>query len=153
MIVEWTKQRQRLSCRWLLIFLVACSFLAGRSHAAVLVVHDSVPVETMSVQELRTIYTMGFSYWKDGTAIQVFVLPQRSNLHQSFCKTLLRAFPHQLQAAWDRIVYSGMGKAPIEVESEQDMIERIRRTPGAIGYVSGKDVSQAEGIRSVEVRP
>ncbi len=118
---------------WLM--LVILLWVPGQSQALQVIANPSTPVADLSVRELRAIYTMRLERWHDGTNIQVFVLPQKNSLHQQFCKSVLQALPHQLQAVWYRLVYSGMGRAPTEVRDEQEMLERIRTTPGAIGYV------------------
>jgi len=33
-------------------------------------------------------------------------------------------------------LFSGIGKAPTQLENEQEMIEKINSSPGAIGYIS-----------------
>jgi len=119
------------------LWLVLCILLwvPGPSQALQVIANPSTPVADLSMRELRAIYTMRLDRWEDGTEIQVFVLPQKHPSHQQFCKSVLQALPHQLQAVWYRLVYSGMGRAPTEVRDEQEMLERIRSTPGAIGYV------------------
>jgi hypothetical protein len=49
-------------------------------------------------------------------------------------------FPHQLRWAWDRQVFSGTGRAPIMVNTEEEMRQRIASTPGAIGYLRRSQV-------------
>ena len=127
--------------------------VADSCHAVQLIAHDSVPVAEVSVRELRAIYTLRLERWSNGETIQVFVLPQRSAAHQQFCKNILEVLPHQLQAVWYRLAYSGMGRAPTEVGTEQEMIERVRRTPGAIGYVENVSAVQDDGILKIELRP
>lgn len=73
--------------------------------------------------------------WSDNTPITVFVLRNDDPLHTAFTKEVLNMFPHQLQRAWDRLVFSGTGQAPIVVNSMQEMAERVAATPGAVGYL------------------
>jgi hypothetical protein len=56
--------------------------------------------------------------------------------------------PHQIRKIWDRMTFSGTGTAPIELESEQDMIDKIATTPDSIGYL--KSSPDNENIRSFE---
>ncbi len=78
---------------------------------------------------------MRLTHWSDSTPITVFVLPSGHPLHKEFSKKVLKLFPHQLQTAWDRLVYSGTGKAPTVVKSEEEMQYLLTVTPGAIGYI------------------
>lgn len=84
---------------------------------------------------LRAIFSMRLRQWPDGEPVTVFVLPTTHPVHVDFCKEVLGVFPHQLQRAWDRLVYSGTGQAPVEVNSLDEMQQRVRETPGAIGYL------------------
>jgi hypothetical protein len=48
-------------------------------------------------------------------------------------------YSYVLRRAWDRMVFTGTGFAPTIVRSEKEMIERVRSTPGAIGFVRKRD--------------
>lgn len=74
--------------------------------------------------------------WEDGSPIRVFVMPDEHPLHIAFSKHILNVFPYQLRAAWNRLVFSGMGEEPIIVKSEKKMRAIVSSTPGAIGYLS-----------------
>ena len=76
------------------------------------------------------------SRWNDGKRIQVFVLPDTDPLHRQFTKFKLNMFPHQFRRIWDRLIFSGTGQAPEEVESMEEMQHKIATTPGAIGYLN-----------------
>lgn len=135
-------------------FCLALLFFPFFAHSIQLIVHESVPVEELSLKELRAIYAMRLNEWDNGLRIQVFVLPPRSDIHQSFCKSVLRVLPHQLQAAWYRLVFSGMGRGPTEVRDVLAMIEQVRNTPGAIGYLENGDaVSGKQGIKTIQILP
>ena len=76
--------------------------------------------------------------WEDGTPTRVYVLPDNHAVHVMFCKQILGVFPHQYRTAWDRLVYSGTGQAPLEVESEDEMRARVAGIQGRGGYRGGE---------------
>lgn len=84
-------------------------------------------------------------HWQNGTPIVVYVLASTNPTHQKFCKEQLRLFPYQLDRIWHKLTFSGYGVAPIEVDTQQALIEAIKSTKGAIGYVENllevKDVN------------
>jgi hypothetical protein len=84
---------------------------------------------------LRGIFTMRVREWPDGEPIRVFVLPDDNAVADLFDRENLGTYPYVLRAAWDRMVFTGTGLAPTVVKTEEEMRERIRTTPGAIGYV------------------
>ncbi len=99
------------------------------------VTHPQVADSELSLRSLRSIYAMKQDTWSDGTPITVFVLPPDNATHGKFCKQRLNIFPNQLEAMWYRQVYTGTGNAPIQVATEAHMLEQVRATPGAIGYL------------------
>jgi hypothetical protein len=89
------------------------------------IVNPGVQNETLSLGRLRVIFSMRVTRWTNSQPIHVFVLPGDHPLHQQFVKNVLKLFPHQLQSAWDRMVYSGTGVAPTVVSSVAEMRARI----------------------------
>lgn len=99
------------------------------------IVNQSVPLQFVAKSTLRAIFGMRLRNWPDNTPITVFVLTNDQPVHVAFSKNVLNMFPHQLQRAWDRLVYSGTGQAPVVVSSLQEMAEKVGATPGAVGYM------------------
>ena len=86
----------------------------------------------------------------DKEPITVFVFKDDNPNHINFAKRVLSIFPHQLRRAWDRLVYSGTGQAPITVDSTEAMLQAVASTTGAIGYIQKHKVDNS--VRIVEVR-
>ncbi|MGJ0485616.1 MAG: hypothetical protein ACR65R_13970 [Methylomicrobium sp.] len=106
--------------------------------AAEIIVNASVPPARYSRTDTRAIFAMQLRIWPNGEPIKVFTLADDNPIHKDFVKNNLNMFPHQFRRAWDRMTYSGTGIAPIQLDSEQEMIEKVMTTPNAIGYVSRK---------------
>lgn len=105
--------------------------------------HEASASEPLQRQQLLAIYLGRITTWSDGTPITVFVLPDQHDVHKHFCRHVLGTYPYVLRAAWDRLVYTGTGFAPIKVRSEQEMVRRVAETPGAIGYVDSDQAPRA----------
>jgi ABC-type phosphate transport system substrate-binding protein len=119
--------------------------------AAEVIAHPgSVGTETLSVANARAIFGMRQVKWPNGNLIRVFVLPDTHPAHVATCKEKLNVYPYQLRQSWDRLVFSGMAQAPVEVASEAEMVARVSTTPGAIGYVSR--IQNNEKIRVINVQ-
>lgn len=129
-------------------FLVSC-LLSGTAVAQHIIVNDGVDLRTIDRNRARLIFTARITQWPDHKPVKVFVLPDDAPLHQDFAKGVLEVYPYQLRRNWDRQVFSGTGQAPVQVSSEQEMIERVGSTLGAIGYIG--DQPPGAGIKLVEV--
>jgi ABC-type phosphate transport system substrate-binding protein len=135
--------------------------VSSQVSAIEVVTHPQVTESSLTKSQLRRIYTMRQLRWSNNRAITVFVLPSQHVLHQRFAKERLKIFPYQLNRIWHKLTYSGLGVAPIIVKSEQELIQAVLETPGAIGYLSdemlirqrdgfiGKESSDMEEMQKV----
>ena len=98
-------------------------------------VNVSVADEKYTLADVRAIFAMRKTRWHDGQKIQVFVLPDNYPLHQQFTKSKLNMFPHQFRRIWDRLIFSGIGQGPQEVESMEEMQKKLATVPNAVGYL------------------
>lgn len=116
------------------LFVVATT-LSTASLAVEVITHARVSVQSLPVNSVRSMFGMRQVTWPDGQQVRVFVFPDNHPIHSDFCKETLNMYPYQLRQSWDRLIYSGTGQAPTEVNSEEEMLSRVANTPGAIGYV------------------
>lgn len=119
--------------RIFLITLIVCSPLVN---AADIIVNRTVPAAPYSLADTRAVFTMQQRFWPNGKPIKVFTLADSDPVHKDFAKNNLDMFPHQLRRVWDRMTFSGTGISPTQLESEQEMIDKIATTPDSIGYLN-----------------
>ena len=125
------------------LYLLALIFVFIAPANAQVVVVNKIPVQnSIAPETLRAIFGMRIHIWSDGTPISVFVLNTNHIVHINFCKEKLKVFPYQLQRTWNRLVFSGTGQAPIQVESIAEMKAKIASIPGAIGYLPDSAIDE-----------
>jgi hypothetical protein len=103
--------------------------------AAEIIVNRGVAGTSLALVYARALFGLRMTRWPDGRPVQVFVLPDGNPTHVALCKEELNIYPYQLRQSWDRMVFSGLAQAPLEVATEEEMISRVATTPGALGYV------------------
>ncbi|OYY93117.1 MAG: hypothetical protein B7Y41_13115 [Hydrogenophilales bacterium 28-61-23] len=124
--------------------------LADLAMAAEIIANSSVGVNSLSLASARSIFGMRQVKWPDDKHIQVFVLADTHPTHIALCKERLNLFPYQLRQSWDRLVYAGMAQAPIEVANEEELVNKVATTPGAIGYV--RKVKTNDAIKIIAIQ-
>jgi hypothetical protein len=72
----------------------------------------------------------------NGTRARVFRMPIGDDLHAEFVRDILDYKPDQFEAEWQKLVNAGLAPQIEEVKSPHDMLYRISRTVGGIGYLS-----------------
>lgn len=137
-----------------LVLLTSLS-LAGtpalaREAPILLVAHPDVDIRQLKRDTTRAIFAMRQRTWPAGQAVRVFVLDNNHPVHTRFAKEQLSVYPHQLQLAWDRMVFSGTGQAPDRVRDQAEMRERVATTPGALGYLEREYLDDRIQVISME---
>lgn len=130
--------------RYLLVALLVMLSPAASSQDVVavdIVVSPSLTKMKLDRDLLRAVFTMRVREWPDGSPVRVFVLPDDDPLSDTFYRERLGMYSYVLRRAWDRMVFTGTGFAPTVVRSEEEMIERVRSTPGAIGFMRKREAS------------
>lgn len=153
-VISGSTLRLALLAATTLILLVGLTFAAtnaiARETSLYLVAHPDVTTRWLNRDTTRAIFAMRQRTWPDGQAVRVFVLSNSHPMHARFAKEQLAAYPHQLQLAWDRMVFSGAGQAPDRVSDQAEMHERVATTPGAIGYLEKEYLDDRVQVISME---
>lgn len=118
---------------------------------SVIIANANVIETSVSLYQAKSFFGMKQLQWSNGKSVRVFVLADHHLTHINFCKTILNVFPYQLRVAWDRLVFSGTGQSPTQVNSEDEMLSRIANTPNAIGYVSVQKLLEYEQKKTIKV--
>lgn len=138
----------------LVIFTVCLSLASSPSLARepeiLLVANPNVAIHRLNRDTTRAIISMRQRSWPDGQAVRVFVLDNNHPVHARFTKEQLSVYPHQLQLAWDRMVFSGTGQAPDRVTNQVEMRERVASTPGALGYLEREYLDDSIQVISMD---
>ena len=129
------------------LFLICLAQLAW---GVEIIGNRSVSVNSLSLATARSVFGMRQVKWPDDARIQVFVLADTHPTHVALCKERLNLFPYQLRQSWDRLVYAGMAQAPIEVATEEELLNKVATTPGAIGYV--RKVKPNDAIKIISIQ-
>ncbi len=120
------------------LILLICLSSATPSYGAediIIIKNASTHHDALTRKSLKSIFSMRWRTWDDGSPIKVIVMDDDSDTHRKFTTQILGIFPHQLRKVWNRIVFSGTGQSPRAVDNSEQMIELVKNTPGAIGYI------------------
>ncbi len=148
MLILYRKKRIYISLLWLLL---CCAPVLARAEPVV-IQHAQQKSEVLTQSVLQRIYAMHKKVWSDGTPIKVFTLPDSSPVHRAFVNQYFHMQPYQLKRLWHRLLFSGTGTIPVEVGSLKEMLEKVKNTEGAIGYVDSSVVDRNNESMLVEVR-
>lgn len=133
---------------WLLL---AASWFGGGGMAAEIrvIANPSVKVSGVSPEELKAVFLETRSSLADGSHVQP-VLLKTGALHESFSRRYIGKSATALEIYYRSLVFTGKGLMPKTVNTEQQLVEYVAKTKGAIGYVSAG--AALSGVNVVDVR-
>jgi ABC-type phosphate transport system substrate-binding protein len=114
------------------------------------IVHKSVATDPINSSRLADIYTLNSQQWKDGSRIQVVDYKGTKALKLEFYKSM-NLTPSDMQKIWLRKQFSGKAVPPATFSSEEEVVQKVVSTPGAIGYVSANIVH--DSVRVIATIP
>lgn len=119
----------------LVLILSACSY----AQVAV-IANKSVADGSVSTSKVADIYSLRAKTWSNGQAVVLFTYKSDNNVTGPFFSALGKS-SSDMKKAWMKIQLTGEGQAPEALGSEEEIINKVASTPGAIGFVSAGKVN------------
>ena len=133
-----------------LTFLTLFMASTGSSAEIVVVAHSDVTADSLSRQRLTDYYTGDIRSWTDGTPLVVLDLQSRGKIRKVFYKYLGKS-PSRMKSIWMKNMLAGEGDPPEAMATEQELLEKVQATPGALGFVSLSKVD--DSVKTLTVIP
>jgi hypothetical protein len=110
------------------------------------VVGEHSPVTTLSQKEVMHLFMGRSRSFPDGSPATPHDLAQDAQ-REGFYRSLSGLTLPQVTSYWARLMFSGRNLPPARVETEADMVERLRTDATAIGWLPA--APKDGGIRTV----
>lgn len=131
-----------LSLLWL-----ACNVLAQQKPKETeepdmaVIVNPANPVESITMPELRSIFSGEKQSWSGGLRVTVFVRAPESRERDVLLNRILRMTESEYKAFWVKKVYSGeVQREPLALPSNGMQLEAVRSEKGGIALISMQDI-------------
>ncbi len=108
----------------------------------------SVPVSTLTEKEVKRIYLGKMKMWDNGLKV-IFVKSGNDQNSERFLKHFVKKNPGTYNKYWEKSVFTGGNNPPQEFKREQDLVQYVAETKGAVGYISSKLRTDSVKILSV----
>jgi len=130
------------------VTLLASLAAAAPVMGQVSVIANSSVQSAVTQAQITEIFAGALRAWPTGA--KIYVADQsETEVGRSFYDTVMRRPTSVVRMQWIQLILSGQAVAPRRMQSDEAVIEFVRRTPGAVGYVrsSSLDGSVKELLR------
>ncbi len=124
-----------------LLVLGAVSVFAALGAAVVsanvaIVVNAANPVQALSSREVAELYMGRTRTFAGGQYAVVVDQAGEGTLRAQFFKDVTGLSLGQVTAYWSRLKFTGQVQPPLSLDNDAAILDYVRKTPGAIGYVN-----------------
>jgi ABC-type phosphate transport system substrate-binding protein len=128
--------------RAILLCILLFVLVAPASSAEVAVIaNPSVPVGRVDKTMLFDVYSGDIQEWDNGDPIILVDLKPKSDVKSAFYDFLGKS-ASRMKSIWMKNLLTGEGQPPESVDSQTAILELVASTPGAIGYIDQKLVTE-----------
>lgn len=127
--------------------LLFAAFPARALDGVVVIANPSVKPAAIGTSALKAIYTDKTKYWKDGQAVVIVVLAEKTD---AAIKQVSGMDGGQFKTFWQRLAFSGRGQEPKRANSASAVVSLVASTKGAVALVpTGTNL---QGVKKLEVK-
>jgi len=128
----------------ILMVIIACTgtVFSSTTQAEVAVIVNSANAAAISDSDLSRLFLGKLKQFSSGNKAIPVNQKFGSNVRKEFEQKVLKKSSRQVKAYWSKRLFSGKGKPPKELSSDQDIISQVASDKNAIGYV---DASKVDG--------
>ena len=121
-------------------FLLIIIFITTSFSQITVIANKSVDESSVDLNLLRDIYTLSKTRWSNGERIKCFDYNKKTDTQAEFYLVINKQ-PLQLKKVWLRKKLTGKGKPPKLLSSEEEMLNMVAKTEGAIGYIVSSKIN------------
>jgi ABC-type phosphate transport system substrate-binding protein len=116
-------------------------FASMNAYAQVAVIaNKSVSDASISSSKVESVYMLKDKTWSDGKGVILFTLKSDNGTVEKFFSSFGKS-SSDMKKLWMKAQLTGEGMAPEALGSEDEVVNKVASTPGAIGYVDAKKVN------------
>lgn len=116
--------------------------VTGTASAIAIVVHEDVPVENLSLQELRNIFLANQQFWGDRTRIILMVRAPQSDERDFVLNRIYQMDEAQFRQYWiGKMFRAEVPRGPKIVFSTDMAVDLVVAIPGSISFIRASDVT------------
>ena len=117
----------------------------------VVVMNAKAPINSLSTKDVADLYLGRSRNLSNGQLVMPLDNPAASPIRARFYKALTGKAITDINAYWARLLFTGQSSPPQAMPDANAILELVRSTPGAIGYLEQSQVPnpEAAGVKVV----
>lgn len=134
----------RAALKQLAGILVAVSWLTSPASAEILIVTNAKnPLATIALDDVRKIYLGKTRTFPDNMSAVPVDQDSSNHAYAEFLTKVIGKSEKEMKAYWSVRIFTGRGTPPSRLESDNDVINWLRKNPEGIGYINASAANES----------
>ena len=145
--------RKHISILGALLISMICSLAIGQSLNGLTIIGNNLGSTSLNELQVKDAFKAKNNFWPNGTSLTVCLPETKSSDAAEVSRKLYNKTVSEVQKFWLSQVFQGRSRSPMFFESDEEMMNYVAKTPGAIGaFVNEKGLSIPKEL-SLQILP
>lgn len=122
----------------------------GQEQTYRVIVHPGVSADGVTAGELSDLFLKKADRWPDGSRVFPVDQVETAAVREAFTRDVHGRSVSAIKSYWQQRIFSGRDVPPPEKPSDREVVDFVRSTPGAVGYVSAGTALQGVATLGLE---
>jgi ABC-type phosphate transport system substrate-binding protein len=118
------------------LFAGSFSLRAQTTWGELSIIGNKTGLTQLKAQEARNIFRANTTTWPNKISVTIALPSPKSSSSEPVARLIYGTRPASVQKFWLSLVFQGRATPPNFFDTDQELIQFIQRTPGAIGVIS-----------------
>ena len=126
------------------MILLSCSLLLGVNTlclAEVAVIMKASVTESADINDIQKIFLGKSKSLPSGYKVTPVALAEGHPIRELFNDKVLEKSDSQLKSYWAKLIFTGKGRPPKELPSDEEVIAEVNADPSVMGYIDAQNVT------------
>ncbi|RUO66277.1 hypothetical protein SAMN06297229_0226 [Pseudidiomarina planktonica] len=124
-----------------LVSLIILTLLTFQAQAGTSVIVHPSNSFSLTADDVTRLFTGRSKTFPDGRTAVPVNLTEDVAVRAVFDEKVLGRSSSQIKAHWSKLLFTGKGTPPKEVDSDQEVIDLVKSNPNIIGYISSENAT------------
>ena len=120
---------------WGILFAGTLTLQAQTAWGELTIIGNKIGATQLKAQEARNTFRANTTTWSNNLAVTIALPSTKSTTSEPMARLIYGTRPSSVQKFWLSLVFQGRATPPNFFDTDQELIQFVQRTPGAIGVV------------------
>jgi ABC-type phosphate transport system substrate-binding protein len=116
-------------------FLVLSNLLFSQTFTDYKVIGNTTGVTELTQAQVKSYFKAKYTLWDNGKSVKIVLHSSESTQAEKVAKLIFNTTHQGVKKYWLSLVFQGRANPPIYCDSDSEVLQYVKKTPGAIGII------------------